>query len=42
MYVNNLLRYYLHIPYPGGLTDDEWAISYAQLLDIRNKEAGKK
>ena len=39
-YIDNVLRYYLHMD-PTCLSDEEWAQSYAQLIDIRNKEAGK-
>jgi hypothetical protein len=39
-YIDTVLRYYLHID-PRPLTDEEWAQAYAQLIDIRNKEAGK-
>lgn len=40
-YINTLLRYYLHIADPDALDDDQWAEMYAQLIDIRKKEAGK-
>lgn len=39
-YLNTMLRYYLHID-PDMLTDQQWAITIAQLRDIRRKEAGK-
>ena len=36
-YHNTLLRYYLHID-PDTLTDEQWAVTLAQLEDIRMKE----
>lgn len=36
--ITELLQYYLHID-PRQLTDEEWAQKYAQLSDIRRREA---
>lgn len=38
VYVNTHLQYHLGID-PDTLTDEEWAEKYAQLADIRQKEA---
>lgn len=32
-----MLEYYLHID-PSKLSDEEWALKFAQLADIRKKE----
>lgn len=32
------MRYYLHIE-PEKLSDEEWAETFAQLIDIREREA---
>lgn len=32
------MRYYLHVD-PDTLTDEEWAEMFAQLCDIRTREA---
>lgn len=32
------MRYYLHID-PDNLSDEEWAQTFAQLCDIRQREA---
>lgn len=32
------MRYYLHLD-PDTLTDEEWAETFAQLIDIREREA---
>ena len=34
-----MLQYYLHIQYPDELEDEVWAEKFAQLIDIRKKEA---
>jgi hypothetical protein len=39
--INACLRYYLHIPDPDSLSDEEWAMRYRELEWIRKKE-GKK
>lgn len=36
-YVNTMMRYYLHID-PTQLSDQEWAVTYKQLADIRKRE----
>lgn len=36
-YHNTLLRYYLNID-PDTLTDEQWAVTLAQLEDIRTRE----
>lgn len=36
--MNTLMRYYLHID-PEKLSDEEWAETYAQLENIRKREA---
>jgi len=36
-----MIQYYLHIN-PNELTDEEWAEKYAQLMEIRKKESGKR
>jgi len=33
------LRYYMHIPDPDSLTDEEWAMRFRELEYIRKKEA---
>jgi hypothetical protein len=38
---NAMLRYYLHIPDPDSLSDEDWAMRYKELEFIRLKEAGK-
>ena len=37
-YHNTLLRYYLHLD-PDTLSDEQWAETIAQLVDIRKQEA---
>ena len=37
-YINTMLEYYLHIN-PDKLTDEQWGEKFAQLNDIREKEA---
>ena len=37
-YVDTMLEYYLGID-PGKLSDEQWGEKFAQLLDIRDKEA---
>ena len=37
-YMNTLMRYYLHID-PDSMSDEEWALTFAQLCDIRRREA---
>lgn len=39
-YFDNLIRYYLHMD-PDKLDDQQWAITIAQLEDIRKRESGK-
>ncbi len=41
-YVNTMLQYYLHIADPDSLSDELWAEKFAQLADIRKKEAGAR
>lgn len=36
---NAQLRYYMHIPDPDSLSDEEWAMRYRELEYIRKKEA---
>ena len=36
---NAQLRYYMHIPDPDSLSDEEWAMRYRELEYIRMKEA---
>lgn len=36
--MNTLMRYYLHID-PDSMSDEEWALTFAQLCDIRRREA---
>mgnify|MGYP000262365020 CR=1 FL=1 len=36
-YIDTLLRYHLHID-PDKLSDEEWAVTFAQLEDIRKQE----
>lgn len=37
--VNAQLRYYMHIPDPDSLTDEEWAGRFRELEFIRREEA---
>jgi hypothetical protein len=37
--VNAQLRYYLHIPDPDSLSDEEWAMRFKELEWIREREA---
>lgn len=38
LYINEQLRYYGVCAQPEALSDEEWAIKYAILEDIRNRE----
>jgi hypothetical protein len=38
---NAQLRYYMHIPDPDSLTDQDWAMRLKELEYIRRKEAKK-
>lgn len=38
MYFDTLLQYYLHIPDPGALSDEEWISKINILGQIRKKE----
>lgn len=33
------LRYYMHIPNPELLSDEDWAARFSELVWIRSKEA---
>lgn len=37
--INAELRYYMHIPDPDSLTDEEWACRFKELEYIRKMEA---
>ncbi|MBP3354438.1 MAG: hypothetical protein J6L02_07305 [Bacteroidales bacterium] len=37
--VNAQLRYYMHIPNPDSLSDEEWAARFRELEFIRREEA---
>ena len=41
-YVDTMLQYYLHISDPGGLSDEEWAVKFKQLEDIRKREISER
>jgi hypothetical protein len=36
---NAQLRYYLHIPDPDSLSDEEWAMRFKELEWVREQEA---
>jgi hypothetical protein len=36
---NAQLRYYMHLPDPDALSDEDWAAAYQELLWVREKEA---
>lgn len=37
--INAQLRYYMHVPNPDALSDEEWATLAEQLNKIRTEEA---
>lgn len=40
--LNSQLRYYMHIPDPDSLSDEEWAARVRELEYIRNQEKGDR